>query len=368
MLKKLLTLRHFGIFDNGVPTPANFGRVTLLYAENGRGKSTIATLLRACAAGDATRVLAKTTLDSSERPEVALLFELDGKSVPVAFADGAWNRAVPQLAVFDAEFVEQNVYSGQEVRPEQREALLEFALGEEAVRLRREIGALTDAIAACTSNRADAERRITAICQGMAPPRFIALEPTPDAPSRIIALRRRIDAARSAPALAARQPPTTLEWTSFNIDECFDVLAATLADVERSAETAVAQHFARHSASPGIEAWVSAGQPYLDATTCPFCGQPLEGLALVDAYRAFFGAKYSELKERVHTLAQEVSVALADERIASLSAHVAANAARIEAWRDRLTLAEPVWSPQDAEADIKAARVIAERLALRKQG
>ena len=57
------------------------------------------------------------------------------------------------IVVFDAEFVEQNVYSGQEVRPEQRQALLEFALGDQAVKLQKQIGDLTKKISAETAKR-----------------------------------------------------------------------------------------------------------------------------------------------------------------------------------------------------------------------
>jgi hypothetical protein len=38
---------------------------------------------------------------------------------------------LPDIVVFDSEFVEHNVYSGFEVRSEQRQALLEFALGDQ---------------------------------------------------------------------------------------------------------------------------------------------------------------------------------------------------------------------------------------------
>ena len=67
---------------------------------------------------------------------------------------------MPQIVVFDAEFVEHNVYSGQGVRPEQRRALLEFALGDQAVKLQKKIGDLTKKISEETTKRGDAEKRI----------------------------------------------------------------------------------------------------------------------------------------------------------------------------------------------------------------
>lgn len=162
MLKKITKLQSIGLFQSGTPVPADFDRVTLLYAENGRGKSTLATLLRACALGDAAKVQAKKTLDTTTPQEAAMLFEFAGKNTPITFSNGAWNTSVSQIVVFDAEFVEQNVYSGQEVRPEQRQALLEFALGDQAVKLRKQIGDLTKKISDETAKRSDAEKRIAA--------------------------------------------------------------------------------------------------------------------------------------------------------------------------------------------------------------
>ena len=207
MLKKITKLQSIGLFQSGTPAPADFDRVTLLYAENGRGKSTVATLLRACALGDAEKLQAKKTLDTATPQEVALLFEFGGKNAPITFSNWTWNAKVPQIVVFDAEFVEQNVYSGQEVRPEQRQALLEFALGDQAVKLQKQIGDLTKKISEETTRRGDAEKRIAGFSQQLPPTQFIALAPVPDAQQQINALHKRIDAARNAAALAGRQAP-----------------------------------------------------------------------------------------------------------------------------------------------------------------
>lgn len=62
---------------------------------------------------------------------------------------------VPELAVFDSEFVEENVYSGFEVRSEQRQSLLDFALGDQAVALKKKVDGLTRELDAASRARAD---------------------------------------------------------------------------------------------------------------------------------------------------------------------------------------------------------------------
>ena len=368
MLKKITKLQSIGLFHSGTPVPADFDCVTLLYAENGRGKSTLATLLRACALGDAAKVQAKKTLDTATPQEVTLLFEFGGKNTPISFSNGAWNTSVPQIVVFDADFVEHNVYSGQEVRPEQRQALLEFALGDQAVELQKRIGDVTKKISDETAKRGDAEKRISAFSQQMPLAQFIALAPVPDAQQQIDVLRKRIDAAKNATALAVRQAPVVVVTPAFDTDGFFTVLTTKLADVEKDAEAVVRQHFTKHPAPPGIESWVSTGQSFAGADDCPFCGQKLEGLALIEAYKGYFNQAYAGLKKQVEALAQQAATGLADDRIAALTAQVATNTARIEAWRDQLDIAPPLLPSDQLTQAIAGARAETTALAAAKQG
>lgn len=368
MLKKITKLQSVGLFQSGTPVPADFDRVTLLYAENGRGKSTLAALLRACALGDAAKLQAKKTLDTATPQEAALLFEFGGKNTPITFSNGAWNATVPQIVVFDAEFVEHNVYSGQGVRPEQRRALLEFALGDQAVKLQKKIGDLTKKISEETTKRGDAEKRIASFSQQLSLAQFIALTPIPDAQQQINALFKRIDAAKNAAALSFRQAPTVLIAPAFDTDEFFAVLAKKLADVEKDAEAVVRQHFAKHPVLPGIEAWASTGQSFAGGDDCPFCGQKLEGLALIEAYKGYFNQAYAGLKRQVGGLAQRAATDLADERVSALKSQVATNTACIEAWKDQFEITPPLLSSDQLTQAIAGARAAAIALAAAKQG
>ncbi len=368
MLKKITKLQGIGLLHNGTPIPADFERVTLVYAENGRGKSTLATLLRACALGDATRIQARKTLDTTAPQEAWLLFNLGGQNTSVAFANGAWNSRVPQVIVFDVEFVEQNVYSGQEVRPDQRQALLEFALGDQSVKLKQQIDDLTKQIADATLTRGNAEKRIAAFSRGMPLPIFVALQVDPDAQAKIDALRKLIETAKNATVLTQRQTPALLSSIDFDIDNFFGILAKNLDSVEKTAEAVVREHFSKHSMPVGIENWVSTGQVYAMSDDCPFCGQKLEGLTLVAAYQGYFNKAYVELKQQVSALRQRAETNLSSVMIDRLASAVAINAARIEAWKDQLAPAIPGLPAEYLHEVIAGARKIAVDLATQKQG
>lgn len=241
-------------------------------------------------------------------------------------------------------------------------------MGDDAVKLQKHIGDLTKKIGEETAKRGDAEKRITAFSQQAPLAQFMALGPVPGAQQQIDALRKRTEAARNAAALALRQAPTRLVAPTFDASGFFAVLAKKLGDIEKDAEAVVRQHFAKHPAPPGIESWISSGQQFASADDCPFCGQKLEGLALIEAYKRYFNKAYEDLKQQVATLEQKVGTGLADARIKTLAGQAITNAALIEAWKDQLDLAPPVLPSDQLLAAIAEARARATTLAAAKQG
>ena len=336
MIRKIIKIQNVGLMrDACVSGAVDLGRVTAIYSDNGRGKSTLAAVLRACQLGDAGRMNARKTIDSGDPPEVDLLLPTGAH---VEFKANIWTGNAPAIAVFDSEFVEQNVYSGFEIRPDQRQSLLEFALGDQTVKLKQQVEQLSQSIKEQTAKRSTAEKTLTGFASPFTVNDFIALQPIPDAQQQIDALRKRIEAAKNAQQLTARQSPVALPPLQFDEQAAFKVLAKTLADVEQGAEAEVQAHLAKHGQEAGIESWVSSGQALLKGNDCPFCGQTIGGLSLIKAYQSYFNTAYEALKAEVAEMEGKVALALADAKVDALNAVLATNVARIEAWKDQLPL------------------------------
>jgi len=92
-------LRNVGQFDNVATGPQlSFGKLTLIYAENGGGKTTVATILRSLSSGDAVLVNERQRLGSQHSPHIIV-----GRqgTAPHMFQNGAWSQPLPNIAVFD---------------------------------------------------------------------------------------------------------------------------------------------------------------------------------------------------------------------------------------------------------------------------
>ncbi len=353
VIKKIIRLNNVGLLQNSCAGGAvELAKVTAIYAENGRGKSTFTAVMRACQLADAARLNARKTIDAANPPELDLLLFTGAH---VEFNGNTWTGAPPDIVIFDSEFVDENVYSGFEVRADQRQSLLGFALGDQTVQLKQRVEQLTQDIDGQTRRRTQAEKTLAAYAPPYTVKDFVALQPVPDAQRQIDALQKRIEASRSAQQLAARQTPGSLQIIQFEIQAVFDVLNRELKDIEVHAEAVVEAHLAKNSEA-GFEDWVSRGQKHLKADECPFCGQGITGVELIGAYRSYFNQTYANLKREVDSLEEIIGLGLADRNIDRITAETNTNAARIEAWKDQLDLVVPTLDMTSLQTALKQAR------------
>ncbi|WP_031370512.1 AAA family ATPase [Lysobacter antibioticus] len=368
MLRKFVKISNVGLLRDGVPTtPASFDAVTLIYAENGRGKSTIANILRAVAQGDAQAVMGGKTIDSPDAPHVHLLCDVGGGNAPVVLKDGEWSGVAPQIFVFDPTFVEDNVFSGQEIRADQRQSLLQFALGTESVKLEKEHDDLTRLIAEQTKAMTNASNRLLALGKQMPVDQFIALQDVSDAEAQISALRSRLEAAKNAVSFMQRQGPDALPQIDFDADAFFNILSSTFQGIREDAKALVQTHFEQHDAPVGIEEWVTKGRQFGLEHGCPYCGQSVENAELIGAYDGYFNKAYDDFMARVSVLSRGVEACFSDAKIDTYKATLDVNEARITAWNDQLDIQLPGLDLEQARRTLSGVRELASELALQKQ-
>ena len=142
MTEKLLMLRGVGLFENGLDAPVTLGKFNVLYADNGRGKSTFSDIMRSLITGDGASIVGRKTIQGSFEPEVKLLCD----KTECHFINGKWSKTIPSIVVFDSIFVDANVYSGTQVDADHRKNLHRFALGEKGVDLAQEVEKLNQDI------------------------------------------------------------------------------------------------------------------------------------------------------------------------------------------------------------------------------
>lgn len=310
MLERIQLLRNIGQFDSvnaGAQLP--FAKLTLIYAENGRGKTTLASILRSLGTGVADLVLERQRLGAANPPHVVLGIA----GTTVQFHNGAWPAPMPEIAIFDDAFVAANVCSGVEIGAGHRQNLHELILGAQGVALN---AALQGHVARIEEhNRALTQRSnaIPAAARGdMEVDDFCALPVNPDIDASIAAAERNLAAGRSAEAIRQRSEFQPLSLPSFDIAAINALLARTLPDLEAEAAARVRDHL--RSLGRGGEAWVGDGMTRIrpaseghDHEVCPFCAQDLGGSPVIQHYQAYFSEAYRNLRTAINDAGQGIN-------------------------------------------------------------
>jgi len=126
-------LRNIGQFDSviaGAQLPLT--KFTLVYAENSRGKTTLAAILRSLGTGEATPVAERKRLSATHPPHIVVGV---AGAPSCVFQNGAWSSLFPQISVVDDSFVAKNVCSGIEIGADHRQHSHELILGAQGVSL-----------------------------------------------------------------------------------------------------------------------------------------------------------------------------------------------------------------------------------------
>ncbi len=337
MINRIQLLRNVGQFDS-VSTAATIplARLTFIYAENGRGKTTLSAIFRSLATGDPVHIAERRRLTAQHDPHVVI--DCDGGPPAAMFQNNAWNRTLPNVAVFDDLFIDENVYSGLVVSPDHRQNLHELILGARGVAL---VGQLQQLVAQIEVHNTALRTKAAAIPSAergaLSAEEFCGLQPRPNIDEEIVAAERGLAAVREHDPI--RNTPTfdALVLPAFDLAPIEVVLQQDLPALDTATAARVQAHLA--GAHQGAEAWVAEGMRHLPHTdegqpagTCPFCAQDLARSPVIAHYRAYFSEEYRNLKRSVAEVLNGVERTHGGEVIAGLERAIRVAGERRQFW------------------------------------
>lgn len=353
MLERIQCIKSTGLLNDVTPPSFSFKKANLIYADNGRGKSTLASIFQSCATNTPSLITNRKTIASTVPQEVRFQFSQNKIS---HFNNSNWTNHKDYLSVFDVDFVNNNVYSGTKISSEHRKNLLTFALG-------------TSAVAAQTAyNSADSAAKISAqtlrektnLLNVLATPLnirdFIALVENANIDSDISGVEQEIIKATDNDRIQRKAGLSHLPLPSIDLASIFSILKTSLSDIDTEAEVKVKEHIERHSQA-GFEGWLSQGSDFSsDDGHCPFCHQDTSGLDLIDSYKAYFNREYIELKKSVASLNAVVNSRLNANLISESILKITSINTAIQSWAEYTSVSEINFDQSEADVlftDIK---------------
>lgn len=362
MLERIADIHGIGLLHQANGKPHACQKATLVYADNGRGKSTLATIFRSASTDNAALIAASKTIDGTLPPKVVLQF---GSGHKVFFENGAWSERRPELLVFDQDFIGRNVHSGGAVNTDHRKNLLEFALGEAAVAARATLDKATNESKLASDKVQSLLVQLSGYHQGMALTQFEQLPEVADIDGKVADLQARLSAANNVSVVQAKPVPKAIALPTFDIDGLFAGLGLSLKDVHAGAEKVVKEHIAKLGGK-SAESWLSQGRQLSTDDTCPFCDQDISSNALVRAYQTHFNTAYADLKTRVAALQNMATTGTAASVIDSFAQSVSVAVAQATAWAEHVPTKTISFDVDTARVALTAFREIVAALTRRK--
>jgi wobble nucleotide-excising tRNase len=365
MFKKIV-IRNVGVlkaFDAGTSPPLS--QLTMFYARNGRGKSTLTAVMRAARDGCSDTVMARRSLgNNAADPEITLISDSGNR----LFKSGKWQHKRAPIEVFDATFIADNVFAGEMIELPQDRGLFSVIIGEEGVRLASLLERFNVHAKAAATKLRDTEAALEDdLPSDLSREAFFALAANPAHSDRLDKAEKALKSVQQADKIAALKQLDTITAPELPTDMAM-VLSATVPHINAAARDKLADHFRHFRLGKQGEAWVNYGVEHLEDDACPFCARPnADELGMVTLYGQIFGEQYKAHMTTIADAATLLDDALGEDARTAIAATLTANVALAKAWEQYVQLGAELPDCADLGTDLAEAHSAAKDLLDRKR-
>lgn len=313
MILKIERIKNIGNYEDYVASgDTTLKKVTLIYAENGAGKTTLARILYSLSQNDPTIIQKHKRIGATSNSEVSLKTEQG----MILYNGSQWNLPMTNIAVFDAHFVSNNVYTGFQINSDHKKQLYKFVLGDAGVDTAKKIERIKHMIDMKNNDINNVTSHIAALCA----PYFadidsvIKSKENPDIEKSILAKENELQLSRDNDIILNH---TVLsKFNSLNLDINFEqlknLISVSINDIGQEYIDIVQDHLSNlnnHKISDASN-WLYRGMSFVaDSKTnsCPFCGQELSRNKLIEGYNQYFSERYKNIIIEIDRFIEKLS-------------------------------------------------------------
>jgi wobble nucleotide-excising tRNase len=326
MIHKVERLVSIGKFRSYQATgDVSFRKLTLFYAENGTGKTTLTAVFRSLTLNKPD-IIIKRISTNAVVPQAAQIIQRDllGNNSFHTYRPTGWSNLFPDIEIFDIHFVNENIYSGFDFNEEHKKQLHEFVIGAQGVAIKQQIEQNKFDKSASRQRISVLENDIIQqVGNGFAANQIntflnLSISQAENIDDRIIAAETALSNARANSVIQTLQTLSVIQTLNCGID--FEAIKKELETTTETIQDIVLQEmFNKHCADLTInrieaaETWLQTGFDYLSnkkkaindegvtlSLTCPFCQQPVnDTLDIFKAYTLRFNESFNNFIQRI---------------------------------------------------------------------
>ena len=338
MIKKIL-IRNIGVLKTfDTPASPQLARITTIYARNGRGKTTLSTVLRSASLGKSDLIKGRQTLgNGNAAPEVTLFYS----DRHTRFKEGNWTEKSPHIDVFDAAFIAENLYAGEAIDLLHDRSLFTIILGREGVRLARQQEFFNIVAKRTAVKLKNAESALSDdIPSDNTREEFFAFSPGPSLDIEIAKAESDLKVIQQSDRLSRLKPLASMSQLILS-DDFRELLARTVPHIESSVRESLADHFKKFHLGKRGEAWIRFGLEHIENDQCPFCGhEGVDDQELITLYGKIFGKAYQAHLDLIKTVSERIEQTFGAETRSKLVHIATTNAEVAHTWSEFYDLGE----------------------------
>lgn len=296
MIGRIRNITSVGKFLNFVDSPdLEFGRLNIIYAENGRGKTTLTHILRSLSTGEPKYIDERVTLGASQKSEVTIEVQKNSYS----FRSSVWDKIYDDIEIFDSTFTNENVHSGYVINTDQKRELYRFMIGKQGVLFNNRIDSLDNDIRKLNSEKDNIEKTLKRLLGDKTTiDTLMKLKPIEDVDDKITLQIQNIEMLQNKEIILMQPLLKHLILPELPLEEMNIILNKSLAEISQTTVKKVKSQIEIYLDEKGEE-WIEQGLKYQSEMLCPFCGLDTSLSELLDSYNSYFGQEYKDLKTEV---------------------------------------------------------------------
>lgn len=301
MLKRFKFIKGIGTFTHydSKRIETDFKKNTIVYANNGYGKSTLALILKSVNQNNPQRIKARKTLTTQQTPiEQKIVMEFDEGRI--VFENDSWitNADIlnSNIFVFDQKYVYENLFV-EKIDSDHKKNIHKIIIGEEGVKISQELTRAKDEAKRLKQYLDIEKKELQKKIKNTDRSDYLNIQTTDEI--KIIEHKENIDQQvliiedkKVLIDLSVFPTLSELDWDFSSIKKSLEL---TVESIHESAKKLIEDHINSHMKKK--ESAYEFLREGLDQTVnnCPFCGQSQkESEDLIDAYQKYFDKKYSD--------------------------------------------------------------------------
>jgi len=299
MIQKIEKIKNIGNYQDYVASgDVTLKKINLIYAENGAGKTTLARILHSVSVNAPEIISNHKRINATTGPEVQIK---DDKGGVLNFNANHWDRSESNIAVFDAHFVSENIYTGFYINSEHRKQLYKFVLGSIGVDIANKIERVKLIIDNINNEKSKLASQIKIDSKNQDVDKVCSLKPLERIDYLIKEKKQELKIAQDNTVILKQSSLPLFPQFPFavNPEEIKLALGFSVDGISKEYLDIVKHHLNKFDTkgSMGMEQWLYTGIQIItkdNKKECPFCGNNLDGIKLIEGYNQFFSNKYKE--------------------------------------------------------------------------